>query len=88
VWSAAFDPFVPARLVAAFAAALADAAPVRRGMHAPTGHHSVTQTRSVRTPEQVVAAHTTRLTAIAAQTRRRAHAPAAVTAAAPARRRS
>ncbi|KUN00041.1 hypothetical protein AQI95_35970 [Streptomyces yokosukanensis] len=69
LWHAVFDSRTPIHLVNAFVTALADPAPLQRGMYDRTAHHSVVQQPSPLTPEQVVAAHTARLDAVRAQTR-------------------
>ncbi|MDT0382559.1 DUF317 domain-containing protein [Streptomyces sp. DSM 42041] len=75
IWHATFDDRAPVHLVHAFACALADPAPLQRGMHDRTADFHVHQEPSPLTPEQVVAAHTSRLDAIRAQVRaaRRQH---------------
>jgi hypothetical protein len=81
-------------LVTAFVTALADTAPLQRGMYDRTALPSVTQQRSTVTPEQIIEAHKTRLNslhALARAARRHsttaAAAPASSAAARPAARR-
>ncbi|MCC2275582.1 DUF317 domain-containing protein [Streptomyces sp. ET3-23] len=69
IWHAWFDSRTPAHLVDAFVTALADPAPLQRGMYERTAHHSVVQQPSLLTPQQVVEAHTARLDALRAQAR-------------------
>nr|WP_308436809.1 DUF317 domain-containing protein [Streptomyces poonensis] len=69
IWRAYLDGRTPTHLVNAFVTALADGAPLQRGIHDPTAHHSVVQQPSPLTPQEVVAAHTARLRAIRAQAR-------------------
>ncbi|WP_411978248.1 DUF317 domain-containing protein [Streptomyces scopuliridis] len=69
IWHAWLDGRAPEHLVSAFITALADPAPLQRGMYDRTAHHSVVQTPSPLTPEQVVEAHTNRLDTVRAQTR-------------------
>ncbi|MGQ4441919.1 DUF317 domain-containing protein, partial [Streptomyces violaceoruber] len=69
LWHAWFDGHTPTHLVHAFVTALADSAPLQRGMYDRTAHHGVVQKPSPLTPEQVVEAHTARLAGI----RRQAH---------------
>ncbi|WP_342745294.1 DUF317 domain-containing protein [Streptomyces colonosanans] len=69
LWHARFDPRTPQHLVNAFVAALADPAPLQRGMYDRTAHHSVTKEPSPLRPEQVVEAHKTRLNMIRARAR-------------------
>ena len=95
IWHAWIDDLAPAHLVGAFITALADPAPLQRAMYDRTAHYSAVQTRSPLTPEQVVAAHATRLDTVRAQARtaRRqqrtqpAATPATASAARPAIRR-
>ncbi|WP_341869059.1 DUF317 domain-containing protein [Streptomyces diastatochromogenes] len=94
LWHAAFDDRTPVHLVNAFVTTLADPAPLQRGMHDRTAHHSAVQNPSPLRPEQIVEVHTARLKTIRAQARaaRRQNdkpttAPAATTAARPAARR-
>ncbi|QNA72118.1 DUF317 domain-containing protein [Streptomyces sp. So13.3] len=87
LWHAWFDGHTPEHLVTAFVAALADPAPLQRGMFDRTGH-GATQERSALTPQQVVDAHANRLATTRAQTRaarrRQSAALAARSTAAPA----
>ncbi|MFD7320576.1 DUF317 domain-containing protein [Streptomyces sp. NPDC059875] len=86
IWHAWFDGRTPERLVNAFITALADTAPVQRGMYDRTAHHSVVQQPSPLSPEQVVEAHTARLSDIQRQVRaarRRRPATTPATAKAP-----
>ncbi|MDX2624888.1 DUF317 domain-containing protein [Streptomyces sp. NPDC013130] len=69
IWHAFVDESMPEHLVCAFAAALADPAPLQRAMYDRTAHYSAVQSLSRLTPEDVVAAHSTRLDAIRAQAR-------------------
>lgn len=86
IWHAWFDSNTPEYLVQSFIDALADPAPLQRGMYDRTSHHSVVQRPSPLTPAQVVAAHVTRLNTIrkqasaARQRQRGAPATAAVRA--------
>ncbi|GGS92768.1 DUF317 domain-containing protein [Streptomyces chromofuscus] len=61
IWHAWFDSRTPSRLVTAFVTALTDTGPLQRGMYDRTAHYSAVQEPSPLTPQQVVAAHTTRL---------------------------
>ncbi|MER6304994.1 DUF317 domain-containing protein [Streptomyces sp. NPDC001657] len=86
IWHASFDEHTPAHLVEAFVSALADPAPLQRGMYERTAHHSAVQKPShPPTRQQVLDAHTTRLEALRAQARaaRRRKQPATTTAPAP-----
>ncbi|MGQ4435328.1 MULTISPECIES: DUF317 domain-containing protein [unclassified Streptomyces] len=84
LWHAVFDSRTPHHLVNAFVTALADPAPLQRGMYEHTAHHNAVQEPSALTPQQVVAAHTSRLDAIRAQTRAaRRHQQTPTTAQAP-----
>lgn len=94
LWHAHFDTGTPVHLVTAFVTALADPAPLQRGMYDRTALPSVTQQRSTVTPEQIIEAHKTRLNslhALARAARRHsttaAAAPASSAAARPAARR-
>ncbi|MFF9016571.1 DUF317 domain-containing protein [Streptomyces sp. NPDC014870] len=69
IWHAWFDGRTPEHLVNAFFTALADPAPLQRGMYDRTAHHSAVQKPSPLTPQQVVDAHTSRLDTIRAQAR-------------------
>ncbi|MEU2263922.1 DUF317 domain-containing protein [Streptomyces sp. NPDC019645] len=69
IWHAWFDGRTPSHLVTAFVTALADTAPLQRGMYDRTAHHSVVQKPSPLAPEQIVEAHTTRLAGIRSQAR-------------------
>ncbi|MFD3910079.1 DUF317 domain-containing protein [Streptomyces sp. NPDC058603] len=69
MWHSWFDGHTPEDLVTAFVTALADPSPLQRGMYDRTAHHSVVQTPSPLTPEQVAEAHTNRLDTVRAQTR-------------------
>ncbi|MEU1629229.1 DUF317 domain-containing protein [Streptomyces sp. NPDC020096] len=69
IWHAWFDSRTPTHLVNAFVTALADPAPLQRGMYDRTAHHSVVQRPSPLAPQQVVEAHTARLDALRAQAR-------------------
>lgn len=69
IWHAYFSDTTPEHLVGAFITALADPAPLQRGMYEGLGHHSAVQRPSSLTPEQVVVAHTRRLDAIRVQAR-------------------
>ncbi|MFE9905032.1 DUF317 domain-containing protein [Streptomyces achromogenes] len=69
IWHAHFDAGTPVHLVTAFVTALADTAPLQRGMYDRTAHHSVTQQRSTVTPEQIIHAHKARLSSLRAQAR-------------------
>ncbi|MEV0472525.1 DUF317 domain-containing protein [Streptomyces prunicolor] len=69
LWRAHFGSRTPVHLVGAFVAALADTAPLQRGMHDRTAHYSTVQQPSQLTPQQVVAAHASRLDVIRAQAR-------------------
>lgn len=82
IWHAWFADRAPEHLVGAFITALANTAPLQRGMFDRTAHHSVVQKPSPLTPEQVVAAHTARLDTIRAQARaaRRQQRPIPATA--------
>ncbi|MFH9612820.1 DUF317 domain-containing protein [Streptomyces pratensis] len=69
IWHAFIDESMPEPLVGAFAAALADPAPLQRAMYDRTAHYSAEQSRSRLTPEDVVTAHSARLDAIRVQAR-------------------
>jgi hypothetical protein len=69
IWHAWIDDLAPAHLMSAFITALADPAPLQRAMYDRTAHYSTVQNRSPLTPEQVVAAHTTRLDSVRALAR-------------------
>lgn len=85
IWHAYFDERTPSHLVGAFLTALADRSPLQRGMYERTTHYSAVQQPSPLTPQQVVAAHTSRLDAIRARARTtRRHPPAPTPAKAPA----
>ncbi|WP_416237242.1 DUF317 domain-containing protein [Streptomyces marinisediminis] len=81
IWHAWFDGHTPTHLIDAFVTALADTAPLQRGMYDRTAHHSVVQKPSPLTPVQIVEAHTTRLAGIRKQARaaHRQHRPNAAT---------
>ncbi|WP_407549060.1 DUF317 domain-containing protein [Streptomyces sp. Pv4-95] len=79
IWHAWFDDQAPDHLVGAFITALADPAPLQRGMFDRTAHHSVVQQPSPLAPEQVVDAHTSRLDALRAQARAARRRPTATT---------
>ncbi|CAL9416798.1 hypothetical protein SUDANB145_01767 [Streptomyces sp. enrichment culture] len=91
IWQAQFHAATPAHLVSAFLTALTDTAPLQRGMSDTTAHHTVVKEPSPLSPQQVVAAHASRLKAIQAllRTARRRQklattaAPVAPTSAAP-----
>ncbi|MEW9515507.1 DUF317 domain-containing protein [Streptomyces tubercidicus] len=86
IWHASFDEHTPAHLVDAFVSALADPAPLQRGMHERTAHHSAVQKPGhPLTRQQVLDAHTTRLDALRVQARaaRRLQQPVAASAPAP-----
>ncbi|WSQ12894.1 DUF317 domain-containing protein [Streptomyces sp. NBC_01231] len=78
IWHAWFDERTPSRLVTAFVTALANTAPLQRGMFDRTAHYSVVQEPSPLAPQQVVDAHTTRLAALRTKARsaRRRQQPA------------
>jgi hypothetical protein len=69
LWHAWFDGHAPTHLVAAFVTALAESAPLQRGMYDRTAHHSVVQEPSLLGPQQIVEAHTARLIGIRKQAR-------------------
>lgn len=69
IWHAWFAEGAPEHLVSTFITALADPAPLQRGMYDRLGPYSAVQQPSPLTPEQVVAAHTRRLDAIRVQAR-------------------
>jgi hypothetical protein len=69
LWRTSFGSHTPLHLVDAFVAALADPAPLQRGMYDRTAHYSAVKQPSQLTPQHVVAAHTSRLDAIRAQAR-------------------
>ncbi|WP_225797360.1 DUF317 domain-containing protein [Streptomyces aculeolatus] len=73
IWNAWFSDYMPEYLVAAFVTALADPTPLQRAMFDSTVHYGAASTPSALTPEQVVAAHATRITSLhhAARTARR-----------------
>lgn len=69
IWHAWFDSRTPSHLATAFVAALADTAPLQRGMYDRTGHYSAVQEPSPLHPQQVVDAHTARIKSLRAQAR-------------------
>ncbi|WP_405884351.1 DUF317 domain-containing protein [Streptomyces sp. NBC_01384] len=69
LWHAAFHSHTPEHLVTAFVTALADPAPLQRGMFDRTATYGVTQKPSPLTPEQTVHAHATRVKALRARAR-------------------
>ncbi|MFP8959222.1 DUF317 domain-containing protein [Streptomyces nanhaiensis] len=69
IWHAWFDGRTPSHLMTAFTAALADTAPLQRGMYDRIAHHSAVQRPSPLTSQQVVEAHTARLDTIRRQNR-------------------
>ncbi|AUH44814.1 DUF317 domain-containing protein [Streptomyces sp. CMB-StM0423] len=80
IWDAWFSDYMPERLVAAFVTALADPAPLHRAMFDSTVHYGAASTPSALTPDQVVAAHATRITSLhraAHSARRQQKIPAA-----------
>ncbi|MFF3640358.1 DUF317 domain-containing protein [Streptomyces sp. NPDC002564] len=85
LWSAYFDDRTPRHLIAGFAAALIDPAPVSRGRYDVPHSHLVTQVERGAQGEQLAAAHDARLKAIRAAARRarRSSPPAARPASAP-----
>ncbi|MFD8590805.1 DUF317 domain-containing protein [Streptomyces sp. NPDC059637] len=82
IWHASFNSRTPPHLVTAFVTALADTAPLQRGMYDRTTHHSAVQKPSPLTPQQVVEAYTARLGGLRRQSRgaRRLQRPTARTA--------
>lgn len=85
IWHASFDGHTPAHLVDAFVFALADPAPLQRGMYERTAHHSAVQKPSrPLTRQQVLYAHTTRLDTLHTQARAARRQEQPPTAAAPA----
>ncbi|MFG3038088.1 DUF317 domain-containing protein [Streptomyces sp. NPDC048330] len=85
IWHAWFDGHTPEHLVNAFITALADPAPLQRGMYDRIAHHTAEQKPSPLSPQQVVDAHTGRLDTIGAQARAtaRRRTPAATAPAKP-----
>ncbi|MEU2598252.1 DUF317 domain-containing protein [Streptomyces hirsutus] len=83
LWHAWFDARMPTRLVEAFVTALADPAPLQRGMFDRTAHGAM-QEPSPLPPQHVVDAHTERLRALRARTRAARRRPQPETAKAPA----
>lgn len=83
IWHAWFNNHVPPHLVSAFVTALADPAPLQRGMFDRTAHYSVVQRPSPLTPQQTVDAHITRIKSLRTQARS-ARRQMATTAAVPA----
>ncbi|BDH15443.1 hypothetical protein HOK021_66220 [Streptomyces hygroscopicus] len=85
IWHASFDGHTPAHLVDAFITALADPAPLQRGMYEGTVRRSAVQKRRSHplTRQQVLDAHTTRLDALRAQARAARRRQQPVTASAP-----
>lgn len=69
IWHAWFADGAPEHLVSTFITALADPAPLQRGMCEGLGHYSAVQQPSPLTPEQLVAAHAKRLDTIRVQAR-------------------
>ncbi|MGW4197106.1 DUF317 domain-containing protein [Streptomyces sp. NPDC005004] len=69
IWHAYFNEHVPAALVGSFLTALVDRGPLQRGMYERTGHHSAAQKPSSLRPQQVVDAHTDRLSSLRAHAR-------------------
>ncbi|MFF7643084.1 DUF317 domain-containing protein [Streptomyces canus] len=86
LWHAYFDDRTPRYLLAAFATALTDPAPVPRGHYDVPHSHMVTQVERGAQGEQLAAAHDARLKAIRAAARkaRRSSAPTTRPALAPA----
>ncbi|MDQ0810309.1 hypothetical protein QFZ63_002023 [Streptomyces sp. B3I7] len=86
LWHAYFDDRTPRHLLAAFATALTDPAPVPRGHYDVPHSHLVTQVERGAQGEQLAAAHDARLKAIRAAARkaRRSSAPTTRPALAPA----
>jgi hypothetical protein len=78
IWHAWFDGHTPTHLVNAFVTALADSAPLQRGMYDRTAH-GVVQKPSPLTPKQVVEAHAARLAGIRRRARVARRQPEAVT---------
>lgn len=85
LWSASFDDRTPRHLIASFAAALTDPAPVSRGRYNVPHSHLVTQVERGAQGDQLAAAHDARLkaTRTAARKARRASAPTTRPASAP-----
>ncbi|MEF9902116.1 DUF317 domain-containing protein [Streptomyces sp. P9-A2] len=83
LWHAWFDTQTPTRLVKAFVTALADPAPLQRGMFDRTAHGAV-QEPSLLSPQHVVDAHTERLRALGARIRAARRRPQPETAEVPA----
>ncbi|AJC55080.1 DUF317 domain-containing protein [Streptomyces sp. 769] len=79
LWHAYFDDRTPRHLLAAFATALADPAPVPRGHYDVPHPHLVTQEQRGPQGEQLAAAHETRLKAIRAAARKARRQPALAT---------
>ncbi|WP_079124508.1 DUF317 domain-containing protein [Streptomyces sp. NBRC 110611] len=69
IWHGFFNGRTPEHLVTAFVTALAEPAPLQRGMYDRTAHHGTVQQPSPLAPQQVVEAHTARLSTIRAQAR-------------------
>ncbi|MFE3389518.1 DUF317 domain-containing protein [Streptomyces anulatus] len=94
IWHAYLDERTPPHLVAPFLTALADPSPLQRGMYERTAHYSAVQKPSPLRPQQVVDAHTNRISSLRAQRRsarwqqtKPATTPANTNPAAPAARR-
>ncbi|WP_446038084.1 DUF317 domain-containing protein [Streptomyces sp. SID1121] len=91
LWHAAFNAVTPEHLVTAFVTALADSAPLQRGMFDRTADHGVVQRPSPLTPQQTVDAYTNRIQALRVLARaarqQRIEPPARAAASHPAARR-
>ncbi|MGX4693724.1 DUF317 domain-containing protein [Streptomyces sp. JNUCC 63] len=83
IWHTCFDSRTPTRLVEAFVTALADPAPLQRGMFDRTAHGAV-QEPSPLSPQHVVDAHIERVHALRARARAARRHPQPETAKAPA----
>nr|WP_203621490.1 DUF317 domain-containing protein [Streptomyces anulatus] len=69
IWHAHLDEITPTHLVTSFLTALADPSPLQRGMNERTVHYSAVQKPSPLHPQQVVDAHTTRISSLRTQAR-------------------
>ncbi|MGW2721058.1 DUF317 domain-containing protein [Streptomyces sp. NPDC001492] len=84
LWNAYFDDHTPRHLLAGFAAALTNPAPVPRGHYDVPESHLVTQVERRRQGEHLAAAHDARLKAVRAAARKARRGAAPTTRAVPA----
>ncbi|MFI1185790.1 DUF317 domain-containing protein [Streptomyces californicus] len=69
IWHAYLDEHTPPHLVTSFLTALTNPSPLQRGMYERTVHYSAVQKPSPLHPQQVVDAHTTRISSLRTQAR-------------------